>query len=78
MPPDGGSIMSFCHLQPGCYANINLSLGAAGSYGNSSERVVNRMLAHIASVGCLVPADQALFGDGFEIGDLVRWSAAAP
>ena len=78
MPPDGGSIMSYCHLQPGGYSNINLSLGAAGSYGNSSERVVNRMLAHIASVGCLVPAEQALFDDGFEIGDFVRWSATAP
>ncbi len=78
MPPDGGSIMSYCHLQPGGYANINLSLGAAGSYGNASERVVNRMLAHVQSVGCLVPAEQALFDDGFEIGDLVRWSATAP
>jgi hypothetical protein len=78
MPPDGGSIMSYCHLLGGGYDNITLALGRAGAYGERSERVVERMWAHVQSVGCLVPTEPALLVDGFETGDASRWSLLVP
>ncbi len=75
LPPDGGSIMSYCHLQPGGYGNINLWLGKEGSYGIRSERVPEKMSGHVQSVaGCLPPVAGSLFADGFESGDTSAWS----
>lgn len=74
MPADGGSIMSYCHLLAGGYGNITLSLGAEGQFGEGSERVVDRMSAHVATALCLVPADRNLFLDGLETGGTLRWS----
>ncbi len=74
LPPDGGSVMSYCHLQPGGYGNINLWLGRAGSFGERSERVLQEMVNHVTSVaGCLPPV-AAIFADGFESGDASAWS----
>jgi hypothetical protein len=73
VPPDGGSIMSYCHLQPGGYGNINLWLGRAGSFGIRSERVPEKMLAHVQSVDCLPPVPGIIFADGFESGDTSAW-----
>ncbi len=72
LPPDGGSIMSYCHLQPGGYGNIQLWLGREGSYGERSERVLQEMLNHVRSVACLPPPG-AIFADGFESGDTSAW-----
>ena len=70
LPVDGGSIMSYCHLQPGGYGNINLWLGRAGSFGSRSERVPQQMRSHVESVaGCLQPIPSPIFADGFETGD---------
>jgi hypothetical protein len=78
LPPDGGSITSDCQLLPGGYSNVALSLGGPGVHGERSERIVQRMRAHVESVGCLIDADPTLFVDGFESGDLSRRSAAEP
>ncbi len=75
LPPDGGSIMSYCHLQPGGYGNINLWLGRAGSFGERSERVLQEMLNHVRSVTCLPPYTGLIFADGFESGDTSAWSS---
>ena len=69
--------MSYCHLLGG-YGAVSLVLGAPGRYGERSERVIDRMRAHVESVGCLVPADWSLFVDGFETGDASRWSQTVP
>ncbi len=71
LPADGGSIMSYCHLQSGGYNNINLWLGSKGSFGIDSQRVLQQMLAHVQEVDCLPPA--AFFADGFESGDASAW-----
>ena len=76
VPLDGGSIMSYCHLRPGGYGNVNLWLGRSGSFGERSERVLEQILAHVTSVadsGCLPPAT-VIFADGFESGDTSAWS----
>ena len=74
LPPDGGSIMSYCHLLPGGYGNVTLSLGEEGAFGEMSERVLQRMTAHILSVGCLLDFGEPIFLDGFESGDTSAWS----
>jgi hypothetical protein len=61
LPPDGGSIMSYCHLL-GNLGNVSLSLGQDGQYGERSGRVPQRMRAHVEAVGsrnasCLPIAD---------------------
>ncbi|HEV7671987.1 MAG TPA: M12 family metallo-peptidase [Thermoanaerobaculia bacterium] len=68
VPAGGGSIMSYCHLQPGGVGNVNLSFGKAGLYGVHSERVPERMRAFVESrAACLAyrPTSPADFnGDG--------------
>jgi Metallo-peptidase family M12 len=73
LPPDGGSIMSYCHLLPGGYANMNLWLGLQGSFGVDSQRVPERMLAHLQAVAACLPPVAAIFADGFESGDTSAW-----
>lgn len=77
-PPGGGSIMSYCHLQPGGYGNINLWLGREGFYGVRSERVPEKMLQHVEEVAACLPPPADLFADGFESGDTSRWSTTIP
>ena len=77
MPADGGSIMSYCHLVGG-YSAITLSFGGPGLFGEQSERVLDRMRAHVESAGCLSPADFTLFSDGFESEDSSAWSWVVP
>jgi Metallo-peptidase family M12B Reprolysin-like len=77
LPSGGGTIMSYCPLQPGGYGNINLWFGREGFYGSASERVPTKMLAHVEAVAsCLPPV--SLFADGFETGDTSGWSSAVP
>jgi hypothetical protein len=70
LPAGGkGSIMSYCHTLAGGMGNIALSLGAAGLYGNQSERVPQTMKNYVAglSLSCrgLIDAPPADFnGDG--------------
>ncbi|MDH3404130.1 MAG: hypothetical protein OEP45_10975, partial [Acidobacteriota bacterium] len=78
VPPDGGSIMSYCHLQPGGYGNINLWLGREGFYGIRSERVPEKMLQHVEEVAACLPPPTDLFADGFESGDTSAWSSTVP
>lgn len=78
MPPSGGSVMSYCHLLAGGYSNVTLALSGAGLFGSASERVTDRMRAHLETVSCLVPADLGIFDDGFESGDGSAWSATVP
>jgi hypothetical protein len=78
LPVDGGSIMSYCHLQPGGYGNINLWLGRKGFYGVRSERVPAKMLQHVEEVAACLPPPADLFADGFESGDTSAWSATVP
>lgn len=50
----GGSIMSYCHLKSGGYANQNFWLGRAGFYGTQSDRVATVMRNHVEShTSCL-------------------------
>jgi hypothetical protein len=78
LPPDGGSIMSYCHLQPGGYGNINLWLGKEGSFGVRSERVPEKMLQHVEAVAACLPDPPGIFSDGFESGDTSAWSQTVP
>ncbi len=52
LPAGGkGSIMSYCHLLSGGLANnIALSFGAAGLYGNQSERIPQKMRSYVAAL----------------------------
>ncbi len=75
-----GTIMSYCHLLSGGYANIELGFGLGHPYGVAAERVPQRMAAHVASragtyPSCLAPlAAGTIFTDNFESGTLARWS----
>ncbi len=78
VPSGGGSIMSYCHLRSGGYSNINLYLGRAGFYGTQSERVTQRIGAHLASRTCLPEPANSMFEDGFDTGDTSAWSGVEP
>ncbi len=79
MPPDGGSIMSYCHLLCGGYGNIRLSLGKAGSYGDLEP---SGWSTGCAPTSTRFPAwwlaDPPLFADGFESGGTISWSQVSP
>jgi hypothetical protein len=47
VPPGGGTIMSYCHLRPGGFANVNLEFHA--------RCITEQMLPEIASAACLTP-----------------------
>lgn len=49
-----GTIMSYCHQQPGGYANIAHNFGLYHPYGKATWREAAKMLAHVeASAGCM-------------------------
>ena len=74
-----GTLMSYCHLLSGGYANIELSFGLDHPYGVAPERVPQRMAAHVAAraasyPSCLAPlAATAIFADDFESQTLAAW-----
>ncbi|HEY7863192.1 MAG TPA: S-layer homology domain-containing protein, partial [Thermoanaerobaculia bacterium] len=47
VPPGGGTIMSYCHLRPGGFANVNLEF--------HTRCITEQMLPEIASAACLTP-----------------------
>lgn len=49
----GGSIMSYCHLRSGGYSNVQFWMGRTGYYGTQSERVPQRMRAHVEGASCV-------------------------
>ena len=57
---------------------ITLAFGGPGQFGEQSGRVIDRMRAHVESVGCLAPGDFTLLADGFESGDTAAWSWQVP
>jgi hypothetical protein len=76
-----GTIMSYCHSQPGGSSNIGFALGAGHPYGIAPDRVPTRMAAHVATQaalnpGCLDYASEGVFTDGFESGDTDAWTAS--
>jgi uncharacterized repeat protein (TIGR01451 family) len=46
-----GTIMSYCHLQTGGFANIAHTFGEFHPYGKAPQRVPNKMLAHVVATG---------------------------
>ncbi len=42
-----GTIMSYCHLRPGGFSNVTLTLGQGHAFGVAPERVPTRMRAHV-------------------------------
>jgi len=59
-----GTIMSYCHLRPGGFSNISLTLGQGHPYGVAPDRVPTRMREHvqaraIAYPGCLATGTPA-------------------
>ncbi len=49
-----GTIMSYCHLRSGGFANIANTFGKYHPYGRAAYRVSNRMLAHVQdSTACM-------------------------
>ena len=59
-----GTIMSYCHLINGGYANIAMTFGLDHLYGTLPERVPQRMLAHVQSQATSYPGCLALIVDG--------------
>jgi hypothetical protein len=51
-----GTIMSYCHFQPGDYSNIALTFGEEHTCGVLPWRQADRMSAHVASRAASVPA----------------------
>jgi hypothetical protein len=74
------TIMSYCHLRPGNYANVTLTFGLDHVYGVAASRAPERMAAHVvsratANPACLAqPATDLIFADGVESGGPWRWS----
>ena len=74
------TIMSYCHLRSGGYANITLTFGLNHVYGVGAEREAVRMAAHVVARAasfptCLVqPESNLIFADGVESGGPWRWS----
>ena len=78
LPGDGGSIMSYCHLQN--YQSIQPYLGRSGHYGNNSQRVNDEITSHLAWAegrNCLPEVGGGgifeLFADDFESGGMSAW-----
>ncbi|MEW6271905.1 MAG: M12 family metallo-peptidase [Thermodesulfobacteriota bacterium] len=56
VPSGGGSIMSYCHLQPGGLENVFQYLGAENRFGNQSLRVPAQMRSHVLQrASCFEP-----------------------
>lgn len=74
-----GTLMSYCHLLPGSYANISLTFGQSHPYGVAAGRVPTRMSQHVTAVAgsnpsCLAYTPQDyIFADSFESGNTSRW-----
>lgn len=75
------TIMSYCHLRGGGYANVTLTFGLDHVYGVAAGREAARMAAHVVSratsnPACLAqPASDLIFADGVESAGPWRWSA---
>jgi hypothetical protein len=68
-----GTIMSYCHLRPGGFSNMSLTLGTGHPFGVLPQRVPTRMTAHALSRATANPSCLALqasnslpFANGFE------------
>jgi len=59
-----GTIMSYCQLIGGGYANIAMTFGLVHPYGTLPERVPQRMSAHVQSQAASYPGCLALIVDG--------------
>lgn len=80
-----GTIMSYCHLLGGSYANIGYTMGQGHPFGVAPDRVPAQMISHaVAAAGsnptCLayVPGSSVIFRHGFDAGSTGGWSAASP
>lgn len=51
-----GTIMSYCHAQPGGYANISMTFGEGHTCGDLPWRQADRMSAHVADRASAIPA----------------------
>jgi hypothetical protein len=51
-----GTIMSYCHFQPGAYGNIAMTFGEGHTCGVLPWRQADRMSAHVANRAAAVPA----------------------
>ncbi len=58
-----GTIMSYCHLRPGGYSNIALSLGRNHAFGVAPDRVPDRMRLHVQARANANPACLAVAND---------------
>lgn len=60
VPPEKGTIMSYCHLRPGGYGNVKLFLGVTGE---TSEAVLTRIRGYVESRShastCMPPSSGA-------------------
>ncbi len=65
-----GTIMSYCHQQPGGMSNITFTLGSGHPFGILPGRVPDRMAAHAQTVSSNLPScfavDDTLFANGFQ------------
>lgn len=73
-----GTIMSYCHLLGGLFANISWTFGEGHPFGVDPERAPARMgaavsAAHASNPQCVPLATGVLFEDGFESGDTSAW-----
>jgi hypothetical protein len=64
-----GTLMSYCHLQPGGFGNVTFTLGAGHPWGDQPERVPARIGAYVqqrdlAAPGCFF--SDGIFADGFQ------------
>lgn len=62
-----GTIMSYCHLQPGGMGNIALTYGAGFGYGVDPDRVPTTMIAEIADTDAAVPGCLTATGGMIEL-----------
>jgi hypothetical protein len=51
-----GTIMSYCHLRPGGFSNVTLTLGQGHAFGVAPERVPTRMREHVQARANANPA----------------------
>jgi hypothetical protein len=70
-----GTIMSYCHLLGGSYANVSLTYGAGHAYGNNPQRVPSTMIGYLAGRHSAYPA--CLAADGSLAGPSALAATAA-